>query len=36
MKSLGWIALIASLTFVRGLAGWCYYKILTVDHKHGD
>lgn len=24
----GWILLVGSLTFVWGLAGWCYYKIL--------
>ncbi|HEU4364250.1 MAG TPA: hypothetical protein VFT13_02175 [Candidatus Krumholzibacteria bacterium] len=32
MKPLGWISLIMSLAFVWGLAGWCYYKILTVKH----
>jgi hypothetical protein len=36
MKPLGWISLIMSLTFVWGLAGWCYYKILTVDHHKND
>ena len=25
----GWILLVCSLTFVWGLAGWCYYKILS-------
>ena len=25
----GWILLVGSLSFVWGLAGWCYYKILT-------
>ena len=25
----GWILLIVSLSFVWGLAGWCYWKILT-------
>jgi hypothetical protein len=25
----GWILLVGSLTFVWGLAGWCYWKILT-------
>jgi hypothetical protein len=25
----GWILLVASLSFVFGLAGWCYWKILT-------
>jgi hypothetical protein len=25
----GWILMIASIGFVVGLAGWCYYKILS-------
>jgi hypothetical protein len=25
----GWILMIGSLSFVWGLAGWCYYKILS-------
>ena len=25
----GWILLVLSLSFVWGLAGWCYWKILT-------
>jgi hypothetical protein len=25
----GWILLVVSLTAVWGLAGWCYWKILT-------
>ena len=24
----GWILLVGSLTFVWGLVGWCYYRIL--------
>ena len=24
----GWILMVGSLSFVWGLAGWCYYKIL--------
>jgi len=24
----GWILLVGSLTFVWGLAGWCYWRIL--------
>ena len=36
MKPLGWISLIMSLAFVWGLAGWCYYKIFTVDHRKND
>lgn len=32
MTPFGWSALIGSLLFVWGLAGWCYYKILTVKH----
>jgi hypothetical protein len=30
MTPLGWIFLIASLVFVWGLTGWCFYKVLTV------
>ena len=25
----GWMLLVGSLSFVWGLAGWCYWKILT-------
>lgn len=25
----GWVLLVGSLSFVWGLAGWCYWKILT-------
>jgi len=25
----GWLLLIGSLSFVWGLAGWCYYKVLS-------
>jgi hypothetical protein len=28
MTTAGWIFLIVSLTFVWGLAGWCYWKLL--------
>ena len=35
MTILGWIALIASLAFVWGLAGWCYYKVFATGRdKH--
>jgi hypothetical protein len=30
MTTLGWIFLTVSLTFVWGLTGWCFYKVLTV------
>lgn len=30
MTTLGWIFLIASLTFVWGLTGWCFRKVLTI------
>ena len=30
MTPLGWIFLTVSLTFVWGLTGWCFYKVLTV------
>jgi hypothetical protein len=36
MTPLGWSALIGSLIFVWGLAAWCYYKIMTVDHHKRD
>jgi hypothetical protein len=29
MSVLGWIFLATSLSFVWGLTGWCYYKILS-------
>jgi hypothetical protein len=25
----GWILMIGSLSFVWGLVGWCYWKVLT-------
>lgn len=31
MTPLGWIFLFASLTFVWGLCGWCFYKVLTLE-----
>jgi hypothetical protein len=33
MKPLGWIFLILSLSFVWGLVGWCFYKVLTVPQE---
>ena len=32
----GWILLVGSLSFVWGLAGWCYWKILTVPEHPAD
>ena len=29
MTTGGWIFLILSLSFVWGLLGWCFYKVLT-------
>lgn len=29
MSPAGWILLVVSLSFVFGLTGWCYYKVLT-------
>lgn len=26
----GWVFMILSLSFVLGLTGWCYYKVLTI------
>ena len=34
MTALGWIFLISSLTFVWGLTGWCFYKVLTLPADH--
>ena len=31
MKPLGWLFLIVSLSFVWGLTGWSFYKVLTYD-----
>jgi len=30
MTPLGWIFLLASLSFVWGLAAWCFYRVLTL------
>ncbi len=30
MTFLGWVFMLASNIFVWGLAGWCFYKVLTV------
>ena len=29
MTPLGWIFLLTSVSFVWGLTGWCFYKVLT-------
>ncbi len=29
MTTLGWVFLIASLTFVWGLTGYCFYRVMT-------
>ena len=29
MTTGGWILFVSSLSFVWGLAGWCYWKTLT-------
>ena len=29
MTISGWILMVGSLSFVCGLAGWCYWKILS-------
>lgn len=36
MKPEGWAFMIVSLAFVWGLAGWCYWKILTAPEAEGD
>ena len=28
MTTLGWIFLVSSLTFVWGLTGWCFHRVL--------
>jgi hypothetical protein len=33
MRLGGWVFLILSLSFVWGLAGWCYYKVLTYEEE---
>jgi hypothetical protein len=33
MTALGWIFLVVSLSFVWGLTGWCFYKVLTVKEE---
>ena len=34
----GWVFMICSITFVVGLTGWCYWRVLThpvsADHMH--
>lgn len=30
MSLAGWIFLLLSNIFVWGLAGWCYYKVMTI------
>jgi hypothetical protein len=32
LNALGWIFMITSVSFVTGLAGWCFYKVLTEPH----
>lgn len=36
MTTLGWIFLTVSLTFVWGLAGYCYYRVLTAPPRADD
>ncbi|HLA78747.1 MAG TPA: hypothetical protein VJU18_14300 [Vicinamibacteria bacterium] len=31
MTALGWVFLLTSATFVWGLTGWCFYKVLTIE-----
>lgn len=31
----GWILMVGSLTCVWGLAGWCYWKILSTPDEKG-
>ena len=34
MEPLGWVFLIVSLSFVWGLTGWCFYRVLTYSDEH--
>jgi hypothetical protein len=36
MTSAGWIFLITSLVFVWSLAGWCFYKVLSIREEPPD
>ena len=36
MTAGGWILLVVSLSFVWGLAIWCYWKILSVPDSTED
>jgi hypothetical protein len=36
MTPLGWVFLLASLTFVVSLTGWCFYKVLSVHEDPPD
>lgn len=38
MTPAGWTLLIVSLSFVWGLTGWCYYRVLTApaEEAHED
>jgi len=33
MTPIGWVFLIVSLSFVWGLTGWCFYKVLTAKEE---
>ena len=32
----GWVMMVGSLSFVWGLTGWCYWKMLTTPEKPGE
>ena len=32
----GWVFLGVSLTFAASLAGWCYYRVLTIKEKPAE
>ena len=36
MTAGGWILLVVSLSFVWGLTGWCYWKILTAPEPQSE
>jgi hypothetical protein len=36
MTALGWVFLVCSLSFVCGLAGYCFYRVLTAPPPRDD
>lgn len=36
MRPEGWLFMILSLSFVWGLTGWCFYRVLTLPAEHDE